>query len=392
MRILIVQDTDWIRRNPIQHTHLAERMALRGHEIRVIDYEILWREEGKKELISKRQEFHVSRIMKGADIIVIRPSILKIPILDYASMLFTYKMEINRQMREFKPDVVLGNDIITPLLAYGAAKKHGIPTIFYAIDIEHRLIPFKFLQPLGKLIEKKNIRDADLVISINEGLREYTVRMGAKPEKTIVIRAGVDFNRFNHGIDGKEVRERYGIAEDNLLLMFVGWIYPFSGLKEVISEMAKVKDDKLKLMIVGDGDAFSDLQEQVRNLGLDERVILTGKQPFDDVPKFIAAADICLLPAYNNEIMRDIVPIKMYDYMAMGKPIIATNLPGIIKEFGANNGVTYIDSPEHALTAAMDLYHSDHFRKQGIDAKKFVENLDWDTITDKFQISLDELQ
>jgi len=43
MKILIIQDTDWIRRNPIQHTHLAERLAKRGHEIRVIDYEILWK-------------------------------------------------------------------------------------------------------------------------------------------------------------------------------------------------------------------------------------------------------------------------------------------------------------------------------------------------------------
>jgi hypothetical protein len=77
MKILIVQDTDWIRRNPIQHTHLAERMALRGHEIR-IDYEILWRTEGKKELFSKRQVFHVSRLIKEVSLPVIRPGILKI--------------------------------------------------------------------------------------------------------------------------------------------------------------------------------------------------------------------------------------------------------------------------------------------------------------------------
>lgn len=391
MRILIVQDTDWIKRNPIHHTHLAERMALRGHEIRVIDYEILWREEGKKELVSKRQEFHVSRIMKGANITVTRPSILKIPILDYASMLFTYKREIDRQIKDFKPDVILGNDILTPLLAYSAAKKNGIPTIFYAIDIEHRLIPFRFLQPLGKLIEKKNISDANLVISINEGLREYTVRMGAKPEKTLVLRAGVDFDRFNCRIDGKEVRVRYGILEDDLLLIFVGWIYPFSGLKEVISEMAKVKDDKLKLMIVGDGDAFSDLQMQVKELGLERKVIMTGKQPFDDVPKFIAAADICLLPTYNNEIMRDIVPIKMYDYMAMGKPIIATRLPGLVKEFSFDSGINYIEIPEEVITKAIYLSDNGKIEEEGRKSRKKVQQYSWDSIVFKFEKALYEL-
>ena len=91
MKILIIQDTDWLKRNPHQQHHLAERLLLKGHEIRVIDYEILWRSEGKKELFSKRQVFHnVSKIFKDAGITVIRPAILKIPILDYFSMVFTY--------------------------------------------------------------------------------------------------------------------------------------------------------------------------------------------------------------------------------------------------------------------------------------------------------------
>ncbi len=65
---------------------------------------------------------------------------------------------------------------------------------------------------------------------------------------------------------------------------------------------------------------------------LNGKLILTGKIPFEEIPKHIAAADICLLPAYKNEIMMNIVPIKIYEYMAMGKPVIATNLPGILKE------------------------------------------------------------
>ena len=52
-------------------------------------------------------------------------------------------------------------------------------------------------------------------------------------------------------------------------------------------------------------------------------------------------ANICLLPAYNNEVMRNIVPIKIYEYLEMGKPVIAIKLPGITKEFGKNNEVVY---------------------------------------------------
>nr|WP_321352426.1 glycosyltransferase [uncultured Methanoregula sp.] len=197
MKILIVQDTDWIRRNPYQQVHIAERMVQRGHEVRVIDYEILWQIEGKKELLSKREVFQISRIFPDVKIPVIRPRLLKIPVLDYVSMLFTYSREIDRQILEFKPDIMMGNDILTTWLAFRAARRHHIPTLFYSIDIDYRLIPQKFLQPIGKYIESWNIRHSDLVLSINEGLREYTIRMGAPREKTDVIRAGIDLEKYD---------------------------------------------------------------------------------------------------------------------------------------------------------------------------------------------------
>ena len=57
MRILTIQETDWLKRNPLQQHHLAEILSLRGHDIRVIDYEILWKTQGKRELYSKRETF-----------------------------------------------------------------------------------------------------------------------------------------------------------------------------------------------------------------------------------------------------------------------------------------------------------------------------------------------
>lgn len=393
MKILVVQDTDWLKRNPYQHTHLAERLAQRGHEIRVIDYEILWREAGKRELYSRRQVFHVSKVITEVKIMVIRPGILKLPVLDYASMLYTYSKEINRQIQEFMPDIVFGNDILTTYLAFKAAKKNKIPTIFYSIDIDYKLIPYKFLQRIGKLIESKNIRNADLVLSINEGLREYTIRMGADPDKTRVIRAGIDSKRFSPSINGKKIREKYGIREDDTVLFFMGWLYHFSGLKEVALELAKIKEEKpnVKLLIVGDGDAFDDLQKLREENHLDGQIIMTGKQPYESIPEFIAAADVCLLPAYNNEIMRDIVPIKFYEYMAMGKPVIATKLPGVMKEFGEDHGVIYVDRSEEALKRAMELIENGHIEEEGRKAREFVEDKGWEKITDEFESLLEKV-
>ncbi len=73
MKLLVLQETDWIKRGPHQQHHLMDRMALRGHEIHVIDYEYLWREDKEKKIITGRKEIkHAYKIFKDADITLIR--------------------------------------------------------------------------------------------------------------------------------------------------------------------------------------------------------------------------------------------------------------------------------------------------------------------------------
>jgi glycosyltransferase involved in cell wall biosynthesis len=390
MKILLVQDTDWIARNIHQHHHVGERLCLRGHDLSVIDYELLWRTNGngKRTLFSRRQVFRgVSKVLHNANVTVIRPATLRLPFLNYASMLITYGHEISAQLRESPPDVIIGMYLLTNYLALRAAKRKRIPFVFQVLEPNYEMIPSKLLRPIGKLIERKIFRGADKVVVINEGLREYAIRMGARPEKTCVIRAGIDHERFGSHVDGKTVRRQYGIAEDEMALFFMGWLYQFSGLKEVLAELAKLgrEDLGVKLLIVGDGDAFEELQRMRTDLGLENCVTLAGKQPYDKIPEFIAASDMCLLPAYNNEIMRDIVPIKMYEYMAMGKPVIATRLPGIMKEFGSDNGVLYVERPEDALGKALEVIKAGTIEAHGEKARQFVRDTDWGTVVDQFE-------
>ncbi|MBV1729972.1 MAG: glycosyl transferase GT4 family protein, partial [Methanobacterium sp.] len=127
MKILLVQETDWFEKGPLQQHHLMERLSLKGHEIRVIDYEIIWQTHGKKELKSKREIFeNVSKVHDGANITVIRPPIIKIPTLDYISLLITRRKEIEKQIIEFKPDIIVGFQILTPYIGLKLAKKHNI--------------------------------------------------------------------------------------------------------------------------------------------------------------------------------------------------------------------------------------------------------------------------
>ncbi|MEW6009792.1 MAG: glycosyl transferase GT4 family protein [Methanobacterium sp.] len=397
MKILLVQESDWIERNPHQQHHLMDRLSAKGHQIRVIDYGIDWRRKDKKReglLVDRKVYHHVHKVNPQANIQVIRPSIIKIPVLDYLSIPYYHGKEIERQIKEFQPDVIIAFGLLNAYYAAKSAKKHNIPFIYYLIDVLYALIPEKIFQKLGKSLKKSTIKKSDLIITINQRLRELAVELGADEDKTLVIDAGIDLEEFDPERDASSLREQYNIKKEDTVLFFMGWIYHFAGIKELARDMGENKEKypHLKLVVVGDGDAYDDLLRIQEEYSLQDQLILTGKQPYDRIPDFVAAADICLLPAYQDEeIMQDIVPIKIYEYMAMAKPVIVTRLPGISMEFGEGQGLQYIDHAGEVLPLAQKMKDNNLIKEEGHKARKFVETNDWEDITNRFEDTLEKM-
>lgn len=124
----------------------------------------------------------------------------------------------------------------------------------------------------------------------------------------------------------------------------MGGIYDFSGIKEVAETLDETDDENIKLMIVGKGDPYKPLLKMKSEKNFNDKMIFTEKIPFEEVPKYIAIADRCILPAYKNETMMNIVLIKICEYMAMGKPVISMSLFGILKEFCDKRNLIYRES------------------------------------------------
>ena len=395
MRILLLQDADWQKKGPHQQHHLMELMSKRGHEIMIIGFGQLWREE-KFSIISKKIDNNsVNRFYSGASIHYIRPSFIKIPIIDYISFTLISFFEIRKQINKFQPDVIIGfSSVISNYWGALLASRDKIPYIYYWYDIVHVLNIPKPFGPAAKSIEKKIIKRSNLILTMNEGLKDSLLNLGAAPHLIHVVPGGIDFERFDLSkVKPLEVREKLGLSTDDTVLFFMGWLYEFSGLKEVILDIARVKQKypKLKLLIVGEGDYYLELKDIVKKCNIADHVILTGKRPYEEIPSLISAADLCLLPAYNNEIMRDIVPIKMYEYLAMHKPVIATKLPGISKEFGEDNGVLYVENSIQVIEKVIHLSKSEIYINQE-SAKLFIENYKWDAIISHFEKILETIR
>jgi glycosyltransferase involved in cell wall biosynthesis len=223
------------------------------------------------------------------------------------------------------------------------------------------------------------------VIVINKELKKYTMELGANPAKVSIIGAGVDLKRINPFVSGEEVRESFGISKSDFVMFFMGWLYNFSGLKEVASTMLSMESGQLRLLALGNGELLPEL-EKLKGQGIEGKIILVPWRPYEEIPKFLASADVCLLPSHNNDVMKNIVPIKMYEYLAAGKPVIASRLPGLVREFGDSSGVVYIDRPEDAVRIALKLAESPELTKSlSSKAVAFVSERSWDVLVTNFE-------
>ena len=401
MRILVVQESDWIKRNPHQQHHLMELLGLRGHQIRVIDYEVEWKdselEEGDTKYKTSRKIFNSYKKVYNTDnVTVIRPPLVKMPVLNYFSVIHYHRKEIKHQIEVFKPEIIVAFGILNANIASRLAKKAKIPFVYYFIDVLHQLIPEKSFRGIGKQITKRTIKNSSYVLTINRKLSETAIELGADPHKMDIVDAGINLKQFNYKQNnGFKLRRYFRIKNDDIVLFFMGFLYNFAGLKELAVELGKNKSKypNIKMLIVGDGDSFEALKLIQKKYDMEEQLILTGRQKYKLMPDFIGASDICILPAYKDEIiMQDIVPIKIYEYMAMKKPVIATRLPGLVSEFGEKNGLVYINNPEEVLEVVHERFkNKKDLEEVGNQGYNFVQENDWRTLAIKFESILENL-
>lgn len=143
-----------------------------------------------------------------------------------------------------------------------------------------------------------------------------------------VIRNGVDTARFRPG-DAEAERERLGLDPRALYIGFVGGFFAWHGLDMLIDALPAVLREApaAHVLLVGDGQTRPLIEARVQALGLGRHVTLAGRVPYESVPHWIAACDVCVvlhraLRSYPGDSM------KLWEYMACGRPIVATEGPG----------------------------------------------------------------
>jgi len=199
--------------------------------------------------------------------------------------------------------------------------------------------PKSLLTKLGLFIQNKLPFRADMIIATNF-IGKMLVSRGMPPERVVVIPMAADINTFHPRRDGTKVKRTFGLG-DSIVILYQGRVSKAFGIDTLLKAMARVaqKNNEARLLIVGfhqnrevefeQDEEIISFKRIAEQLGIRNKVIFAGPQPHEAIPDFIAASDICVNPAPYTIVHRAGSPGKVFEYMAVGKPVVSTALESI---------------------------------------------------------------
>ena len=393
MRILVVQETDWLGSLPLQSHSLFEVLSRRGHEVRVVDYEAKWRPADFAGSLRGKDMTNVSRTDSRSSITLIRPGMVKLPGLSRVSAAALQFKEIFRQTMKWCDIVVMYSVPTNGIQTILSAKLANKPILFHSFDVLHRMTGYGFLAAPTWALERFVYRHVDKLVVISAALEKYVLEVGVSPENVVLLPPGVNTDRFRRDSPPK-FREEIGLSHDDKVVLFSGWLYDFCGLDMILKSWWELSSavPGLKLVICGDGPLLESLQRIRRESNLNDDVVMLGRRPFEQMPAIIATADLCINP-YLPEVRSNFAfPSKIAEYMAMGKPVLATDLPGTRSLLPPESGVVLTDPAEFVSTMKSLLVDSPRLHYLGQMSHDFCEKtFSLRTVADRFEQIMFEL-
>jgi glycosyltransferase involved in cell wall biosynthesis len=262
----------------------------------------------------------------------------------------------------------------------------GIKYVFDQHDLAPEIFRVKFcerMKPLYKLmrfLEHCSYHTAHLVITTSGSQQKHaSIHCGCPLEKTVVVRNGPDLARFTPVAPEPALKggRRYLLAYIGIMSVQDGVEYALCALDELVHKRGH---QDLSLALIGEGDQLPSLKSLTHALNLDEYVNFTGWLTVSDMLCYLAVADIGLSPDPSNELNDCSVTIKTMEYMAMGKPVVAFDLPET--RFSAQEAALYATPnsvEEFANNIELLLVNEALRLKMGAYGRKRVEEeLCWD--------------
>jgi len=287
--------------------------------------------------------------------------------------------QLKRRFEDHPPDFIYERASLYTTAGVSLARELERPLIVELntpLALEQSTYRATGLGELAAKAERWVLSHADAILAVSAPLRYHAVSLGAEPERVHVVPNGVDTTLFRPGPPDPEVRMRWELG-NGPVLGFVGGLRPWHGVEALPALLDRLNQryPGLRLTIVGEGPLRGKLERDLRARGLAQSAVFTGWLPHEEVASLIRQFDVALAPYPRPKHDFYFSPLKLFEYMACGVPVVTTGLGQIVEVVrDGETGLLYPPGESAALTTACDrlLADPDLRRRLGRTAAKEV--------------------
>ena len=312
--------------------------------------------------------------------------ISKLPVLNQIAVIDGLTRRLDEVVKIVKPDILHAHSpVLNALPALRVGRRLGIPVVYEirafwedaAVDhgTSHE---WGVRYRLTRYLESYALRRVDAITTICEGLRGDILGRGIAPERVTVIPNAVNIENFTVGQLPDVNLAKYLGLEGKLLLGFIGSFYAYEGLSVLLQALPKMlsRNPDIRVLLVGGGSQAKELKVLATQLGIEDKVIFTGRVPHEQVQRYYNLIDVLVYPRLKMRLTDLVTPLKPLEAMAQGRLVVASDVGGHLELIrDGETGILFkAGDPDALALKVLDLLsRPDSWRGLRVAARSFVE-------------------
>lgn len=262
----------------------------------------------------------------------------RLPVLNQLAVMHALDRRLNDIVPHVKPDIIHAHSpVLNAIPAIRAGRRFNIPVVYEirafwedaAVD-QGTSRENDLRYRLTRALETYALRRVDAVTTICDGLRGDLLQRGIAPEKITVIPNAVDIDHFSAhgGRDALLARELQ--LDGKMVLGFIGSFYAYEGLALLLHALPRMLQSSplVRVLLVGGGPMEADLKLQAQRLGIEDKVVFTGRVPHEQVQRYYDLIDVLVYPRLMMRLTNLVTPLKPLEAMAQGRLLVASDVGG----------------------------------------------------------------
>ncbi|OZQ61773.1 hypothetical protein CA600_24230 [Paenibacillus sp. VTT E-133280] len=283
---------------------------------------------------------------------------------------FFYKLALEKSIKKFQPDILW----LTHPDHYDLIPQNFQGKVIYDCMDNYSQF-YKEFEKRTKINEKekKLVNKSDLVITSSNGLKEKLIGISTKTH-IVTIKNAADFTYFNNYLNSTKVKKKPAeLNEGRKIVGYFGGISSWFDIDTLVYTARKHKE--CDFVIIG---PLSDVNIAAKASNI-ENIIFIGPKIYNELANYLYHFDVCIMPFVVNELIKDVNPIKLYEYLSMGKPVIVPQYDEIL-EF---KGYVYFSQNQEDFSRKLEEALAEDNSKFFIERIEFAKRNTWDSRVDE---------